>query len=71
MEYYMPCNDVVTKQLEYFKEYFESHKKPTEQEAITTTTRRRKRNNNGLGYNIYRTGEQHLIENLNKLHRRF
>ena len=60
----MQFHDVVTKQLEYFKEYFGAYQKLTEQQAITPKKHKKKRNNNnGLGYNLYRTGEQHLIEN--------
>ena len=62
----MSSNDIVEKQLEYFKNYFDAYRQAKEEkEALmkSVTPKRHRHLVPMYGRKLYRNGEQHLIEN--------
>lgn len=62
----MSSNDIVEKQLEYFKNYFDSYRQAKEEKEALMKSVKPKRHRHLVpmyGRKLYRNGEQHLIEN--------
>jgi len=62
----MSSNDIVEKQLEYFKNYFDAYRQAKEEKEALMKSAPPKRHRHLVpmyGRKLYRNGEQHLIEN--------